>query len=447
MDKLTGIFNQNPYYRIPGFVFPDIDLTKRFIFDDIINLLDSNFIISLSGLRRTGKTTILKQCINHLLSKSISPESILYYEFDEINNDLEDVLELYFNNVLRKDLYSVKCYIFLDELQYVDYWQVILKRYYDINPKIQFVISGSSSLYNKNIKESLTGRILNFNIKTLSFHEYLFFKFGKKYQFTGFIINDDFLKTLSDYNDIVLYKNELNEYLSYGEFPQYFRNNNAALLTQYYKDSILKNIFTKDINLFNVNNIKSFYEFFRLLTRTTAQEINVSGISRDIQINSRTLKRYQDIMEKMFLSEFLYKYEKSFAKQAKSFKKVFVKSINLIKAELGFYFDTLEKSVYGHIIETFVYNELARSDTYEIYYYNNTKTKKEIDFILVKDNCILPVEVKTSDKIRQSTLNNLFSFIRDKNLKRGIVFYGGDKVYTEKMSDNVTIECIPYYFI
>lgn len=448
MDKLSRISDLNPWYKVQEFQFSEKNLPKRAVFDEIESVLSSNFIISLSGLRRTGKTTLLKQFINLLLSRNVSPESILYFEFDELNNNLEDVLELYFKSVLRKDLYTAECYIFLDELQYVDYWQVILKRYYDINPKIQFIVTGSSNLHNNpKVKESLTGRILNFNIFTLSYPEYLFFKFGKKFDLSTHIMDENFLEIVLSSSGMLMYKNELTEYLSYGEFPQYFKNNDAGLLTQYYKDSILQNIFTKDINLFNINNIKSFFEYFRILTKSSAQEINLSNISRDIQVGSLTVKRYQGIIEKMFLAEFLYKYEKSFAKQSKSFKKVYVKSINLIKAEMGVYFDSVDKGFYGHIIETFVFNELSRNKDYKIYYYNNSRTKKEIDFILTKDNQTLPVEVKTNTVVPKSKLGGLLGFLKSNNLKRGIVFYGGDDAYSESLDEGVTIEFIPYHFI
>jgi predicted AAA+ superfamily ATPase len=448
MDILTRIFDLNPWFKESHFLFPEKDLPRRTIFEEIETVLDSNFIISLSGLRRTGKTTLLKQIINQLLLRKIPAELILYFEFDELNNNLEEVLEFYFRNILRKDLYNTGCYIFLDELQNVDYWQVVLKRYYDINSKIQFIVTGSSNLHNNpKVKESLTGRILNFNIFTLSFPEYLFFKYGKKYSLSPYIMQNDFLTRVKNSSEMLIYKNELNEYLSFGEFPQYFKNNDSKLLTQYYKDSILQNIFTKDINLFKINNIKSFYEYFRILSKSSAQEINLSNISRDIQVSSSTIKRYQDIIETMFLADFLYKYEKSYAKQAKSFKKVYIKSINLIKAQMGFYFESIEKDFYGHLIETFVYNELSRNKEYKIYYYNNTRTKKEVDFILIKDDKVLPVEVKTNTIIPKSRLSNLLGFMKDNKLKKGVVFYGGNNIYSESFDDGISIEYIPYFFI
>lgn len=448
MDIFSRILDLNPWYKSPDFQFSEKNLPKREVFGEIENALYSGFIISLSGLRRTGKTTLLKQFINKLLSENLPTESIIYYEFDELNYNLEEVLNLYFKNILRKDLHSAECFIFLDELQYVDYWQVILKRYYDINPKIQFIITGSSDLFNRQkVKESLTGRILNFNIFTLSYSEYLFFKFDKKFYLSQYIMDDDFIQRVSDAPGINIYKNELNEYLSFGEFPQYFKNNNAKLLTQYYRDSILKNIFTKDINLFEINNTKSFFEYFRILAKSSAQEINISNVARDLQINSMTVKRYQDIMDKMFIADFLYKYEKSFAKQTKSFKKVFIKSINLIKADLNIYFDTVQKDFFGHIIETFIYNELSRNSNFKIYYYNDTRTKKEIDFILIKDNQVLPIEVKTNKTVKRNMLGSIISFLKDNNLKRGIVFYGGDDINSESFDNGITLEYIPYYLI
>ena len=132
-------------------------------------------------MRRTGKSVLLLQFIRSFLSK-ISPKRILYFSFDEIlgrdPDIIENIIEIYENEILKDELKNV--YIFFDEINHLENWQVILKRFYDLKRKIKFFVSGSSSIYLKKTEESLAGRIYEFNLPPLSFKEYLYF--NKKFE-------------------------------------------------------------------------------------------------------------------------------------------------------------------------------------------------------------------------------------------------------------------------
>ena len=145
-----------PGYRIEvGGKFRDLYslITERY--------LAKNISISISGLRRVGKTTILFQLINYLLESGTEGKRILYYQFSEKINNLEQVLQIFFTNFTDLEVGRDNFYIFLDELQYVRDWQSIVKGYIDQNKRIKFVVSGSASIYfRSSVKESLAGRML-----------------------------------------------------------------------------------------------------------------------------------------------------------------------------------------------------------------------------------------------------------------------------------------------
>ena len=125
------------------------------------------FSVAIYGLRRVGKTILMKQIMYEL--KKIK-ENTLYFMFDDImaqNPDiLEDIIDFYLKTIAGEG----RKYIFLDEIQKVPYWQDILKRFYDMREDIKFIVSGSASLRIKKSKESLAGRIFDFYLPILTFN-------------------------------------------------------------------------------------------------------------------------------------------------------------------------------------------------------------------------------------------------------------------------------------
>ena len=447
MLNLKNISLLNPWYQNNNFLYQEKKFSKRKYYYEVQKYLKKELIISIVGLRRTGKTTIIKQLINYLLLKKIETRKIFFYQFDDDEANLEKLLEFYFKNILKTDLYKSECFIFLDELQFIENWQSVLKKYYDINPKIKFVISGSTHLYlHKNTKESLAGRIADIYIHTFGWHDFLNFKYNKNFNFLSDIFSDNFLYKAKKNSDILIYKEEFLNFLSFGEYPYYFHEVDVFFLDKYYKESILDKIFTKDISLFDIDNRKAFSEVFKILNKETGQEINLTNLSREIGLNVITIKRYISILEKMFLHDSVYKYEKSLRKQIRSFKKGYVKSLNLARVLIGLDYFNISKDEFGHLIETFVYNEFIKNNIKNINFYHDTKTKKEVDFILRKGDIILPIEVKTNHQINKKNLKNLIDFMKKNKCRRGILVYGGNEVEVKNIDDH-RIEFIPYFLI
>lgn len=438
----------NPWLENASFRFLEGELKKRDKFFELKKYLKRDLIVSLIGLRRTGKTTVLKQLINDLFENGVDHNHVFFYEFDEEINNLDEILSFYFDNILKEDLYTTSCYVFLDELQFAKGWQTVLKRYYDINPRIKFIISGSTHLYlHKNTKESLAGRIIDLKILPFAWFEFLNFKYNQNYQSPLLtIFEDDFSERVKENSKALLHTSDFKTFISYGEFPYFFKGFNAFELEEYYQESILDKIFLKDIKFFDVEDVKAFTELYQILNLESANEFNLNNLSREISITSVTVKRYIEILQKMFLYDYLYKYENSKRKQIRSFKKGYSNSLNLLKSSSGVDYWHMDKSDWGHIVETFVYNELQKSKLKNIYFYNDTKKKKEVDFILEKGNKLVPIEVKSSDDIEKINIKNLLYFIEKNKLFRGVVIYGGLEIKIKKVN-NCTIEFIPFYLI
>lgn len=148
---------------------------KRYLYPKLLKFLPDRQIILITGLRRTEKTVLLYQLIQHLLDAGISPRKILYFSFDEENFDIKEVIEVYRVNVLREEFRLVdKIYLFFDEVQKLKDRENKIKVYYDLNPSLKIFLSSSASLIlSGRSKESLAGRIYDFNLKPLTFKEFL----------------------------------------------------------------------------------------------------------------------------------------------------------------------------------------------------------------------------------------------------------------------------------
>jgi len=166
IEKQNFHWKMNFNYNIPK---------KRDLYFKVIKKLRERQIVSIVGLRRTGKTTLLKQLIDFLIQQNVPRENILYFSFDEEQPKLGQIIDKYESKIGKLILDTKdRFYIFFDEIQKLGNWENQIKYYYDNYEKIKFFVSGSSSLFiKKGSRESLAGRIYEFVLKPLSFRDFI----------------------------------------------------------------------------------------------------------------------------------------------------------------------------------------------------------------------------------------------------------------------------------
>lgn len=430
--NIEKIHSFNPWFDDTDFRYLEKNLKKRFIFDQIKDLFRKNFIITLSGLRRTGKTTLLRQVANYLLDEN---KALFYYQFDEDDNNLDDILKYLFDVRLKEEnLYETEVYILLDELQFVANWQKVLKHYYDINKNIQFIATGSASLYlNPDVKESLVGRVIDLQINPLFYDEFLYIKFDYKSDIKLDLLEEtpifiDNLKKRT--NEISIFSDYINDYLIKGEFPELvnYSKEEYNVIRNYLEDSVVNNIFKKDIKIFEISKTRDLKKLYRFLLSNAAQFISYETISLNIELSRPTVKNYLDILKKAYLVNILKNKLRSIKGQEKSYNKIFSSSINLIASSLAM--RDFENYVYsdfkGHIVENYIFNFINSSvkNIDEFHYFN--KDKKEVDFVISAGENIVPIEVKYKNKIKKTDLNHLYHYMEKTKLSEGICFYRGE---------------------
>ena len=285
---------------------------KRFLFNDIVKEIESKQIISLIGLRRTGKTTILKQVIDHLIkSKKVKREYILFYSFDEEQPKIEEIVTEY-ETKLGKELLCIKdrIYIFLDEIQKLKNWQNQVKYYYDNYQNIKFFVSGSSSLFiKKHTQESLAGRIYEFVLNPLSFEEFLIFK-NKGQMLKKKRLFEDTLKK---------------EFLSYQK-RQFIEiiDENEERVAKYNKSMIEKIVYQDIPKIFPIENEELLMRILKIIASNPGMLSDYGSLSKELEISRVTLSNYFFYLNESFLIKKLYNFSRNMLTSEKKMKKFYL---------------------------------------------------------------------------------------------------------------------------
>lgn len=425
---LKEIFRQNLFWnKTNREIFYENKAYQRKLFFVLQKYLKKRQILSIIGLRRVGKTILLKQLIKSILKQSeINPQNILFLSFDAAlvteKMTLNDYLSVYLENICPDK--SKKIFIFIDEIQYIDNWQHILKRYYDTAPNIKFVVSGSSSLFiQKKTTESLAGRIYEFKLNFLEFIEYLeltkkdkeFISAYSKIKLDLKKINLDEVQNNQPFieNFLIQYGNKADKYffhyLSLGQFPESALEPNYHNARKYLKESVYKKTIEYDIpRIFGVDNIDKLRFVYEILINETGNQIELQNIASETGITYKTLNDYLSYFKESLLADVIYGYAKSFRKSRRSIKKSYIASTNFYPVEIDLDQLPLIDQVMGHLAETYAFNMLKNNFSHIAVY---RQRDKEIDFVatdnLLDKNNFLFVEVKYRENIKNMKFDYL----------------------------------------
>ncbi len=371
----------------------DVDLElalpfKRDNYLEIENYLNKRFITALVGLRRVGKTTIIYQLIQKLIKEKTDITNILFFSFDEASAKLSEVIESY-KEFHKKDFREKKVFIFLDEIQKCDNWENEIKKYYDLYPKIKFVISGSESLFiKKRTKETLAGRIFEFALTPFKFKEYLRFNGIKEFKYET-KIKPFFLK-----------------YLEKGGFPETFSFDSDKEFKEYIRNLVIDKIVYKDIpKMFKIEDPEFLKILLELISANPGMYLDYQSLSKQFGKDRRVIKDYIIYLEESFLITILRNYRKGSITTLRKKKRAYPTDNALIYL----YKPRIEEDFLGKMAETLAVNNTNASSFW--------KNKHEID--IVRDD--IPIEVKYQEKINSEDFKSLKEFMRKFKKKNGII--------------------------
>jgi predicted AAA+ superfamily ATPase len=358
----------------------------RLIYSELKNHLSKRQITVLTGLRRTGKTTLIKK----LLEDSDYKQKI-YFDLERIDNR-ELFSEKNYENIIsaltsRGIDFKQRTLMAIDEVQHLPAIPSVIKYLYD-NYNIKFLITGSSSYYIKNLfGESLAGRKKVFVLNTLSFTEFLRFKE------VSFIPSKKLGKKFisSEYERLKIF---YEEFIRYGGFPEV-----ALSVKVTDKKDIVSDILSSYLNIdiktvSEIRDQKNLHLLLKMLASRAGTRLDYSKLSSLTGISRPSVYNYLDLLEHTFVLTRVPVLAKNPDREIVKAPKVFINDNGLL--------NQLAEVSSGVQFENAVFNQLKFQG--ELHYYS-LKTGKEIDFIIDKE---IAVEVKeTATKQDLVTLKNL----------------------------------------
>ncbi len=392
---------------------------------------DTKKIITLIGVRRCGKTSILYEMINRL-SRDIEKTKILFLNFEDERLDLNiDELDLILQSFseLYPDQDLNECYFFFDEIQNITGWEKFVRRVYDTISKNIFITGSNSKLLSSEIATSLRGRTLSYEVYPLSFSEYLSFK----------EIEVDLYSSKS----LAHIQNAQSVFLKDGGFPE------ILFLDEAYKNQTLQEYFNvllyKDLaERYHITNTVALKFFLKRIIASASKQISINKIynelkSSGIKIGKNTLYDFLDYVQNIYLALTLQRYDKSLVNKELGEKKVYSIDIGLNNAIEFKFSDDVGKS-----LENAVFLELKRNNK-KLFYYRDLQG--ECDFIVYEKNTITEAIQVTYDMSDEDTksreLKGIVNACKYFNLSRGvIVTYDSED---EIIFEDIEIQLVPFY--
>lgn len=328
----------------------------------LIEFKDTEFIKVLTGVRRSGKSFILKMYQNYLLEEGITKDQIIYLSFEDFNNiDLYEPKKLY-SYLKEKIIPNQRMYILLDEIQFVQDWQKVINSL-RLNALLELVITGSNSnLLSGELATLLSGRYVEIPVYPLSFKEMVSFRSSDP--------SEAEIDRLYD------------EYIKYGGFPA------VVLAKEELKQTILSGIYNtvilNDIGYRNgLRDPGLLMLVAKYLADTVGQLINPNKIvntlkSAQFSISYNAVQNYLSSFEQAYLFYKANRYDIAGRKILSSQGKYYIVDTGLRTQALG---DKINDR--GSILENIVYLELLRRG-YQVQI--GKLDDKEIDFIATKVN-------------------------------------------------------------
>ena len=348
--------------------------------DKIMPFVDTPFVKILTGVRRCGKSTILKIIIKKIKEeKNVDDEQILNYCFNSMEYEDMTTKELYLE-LKSKIIQSKKTYLFLDEIQEIEGWEKVVNTLAS-DFDVDIYITGSNSrMMSSEISTYLTGRYITFHIYTLSFEEYLMFK--------------------KSYTTLKELKQEFSQYVRLGGFP-------ATHLQDYSQDevyTIVKDIYNSTIfsDIVRRNQVKKIDQLERVVKYTfnnigntfSAKSISNYFKSEQRKIDNETVYSYLEKLQKAYILHKCSRYDLQGKNILKTQEKFYLADVSLRYSVLGYTVDSVASS-----LENIVYLELKRRG-YDVYI---GKIKdKEIDFVATKQNEKIYVQVTQQIKYEKT---------------------------------------------
>jgi len=330
-------------------------------------LADSRQILLITGPRRAGKSFIMRQFAQELISEGVDRKEILIVNFEDprfVKRDtvlLQKIFDAYLENFAPKK----KPYIFLDEIQEVAQWEKWVYTMRELD-KAHIIISGSNAkLLSKELATLLTGRHLDMEVSPLDFREFLNFNDLKVKEIFDFNQAEDKIKSL------------FRNYLEFGGFPEVtLSDKKKEILISYFEDILEKDL----IKRYKIRKLEKTKEMLRFYFSNISCSVSFSALGKNLELSTATVEKFSSYFQTAYSLFFLKRFSFKVKEQDRSQRKIYAVDTGLANM-VGFRFSENVGKLAENIVFLHFKKQQALNLFLEIYYWKDEKYK-EVDFVV-----------------------------------------------------------------
>lgn len=454
----------NPWWKTDDWDGDLPDYRRPIVAEVLSDLKDLPQIISVTGPRRVGKSTVLRHVISHLIrEEGIDPQRIVYFSLDDpevfTSPDAQRVvLDLLFDAFARPGNVT---YVFLDEIQRLPQWELFLKKAYDLKCPFRFVISGSaSSPIFRSSQESLLGRIKDRHLLPFSFREYCEYRLRERPEFAATLASHRNLKAAMLAADgeaavqcvreldgaVVPFRNEINraviDYSAEGGFPEVWPLPDAVRKIEYLMEQQVRKVLYEDLmSVGRYRKPENVLRFFVYLLAHPGIELNTTKIASEAGVQKAVIEDNLPLLEKTDLILRIQKFSHQPLRVRRGNIKTYPIDMALRNAVLK-----TETTLDDHMMGLYAENVVARQlmgwpERIELTYYRE-KTR-EVDFVFTHGGVRhLPIEVKHRKTVDQ--IGGLKAFMGKYSLSFGCII---SRDQTPSFQNNILSLPLRYFLL
>jgi uncharacterized protein len=435
----------NPWWVDAATAFERIPDFRRDVFDvlyaDVKSLPQ---MVSVTGPRRVGKSTLLLQCIKQLIADApdgpAQAQRIVYFSMQDPGLELPGFnQDRFFNDLVAAAVSASKqgtTYLFLDEIQRFPRWELYLKKYYDLKTPVRIVVSGSAStpIFKKS-RESLLGRIKDYHVLPFSFREWACVhghiadttamrELGKEFSsWSPVEMVDELAQLLLDLPNDKHVAKQCENFLFEGGFPEVWALPTLLQKQDYlYQNQVERVIFEDLLIAAEFRKPEMLRRFYLGLLKDPGRETNLSQLSQTIELARTTIETYFPLLEATDLVWRLHKHTSTKASAKAGNFKTYLVDLAVRNAVMKLSQEQMvaDPTLMGAYAENVVANHLRRwPGLVELGYWR--RNNDELDFIVDLGHSMIGIEVKYRNQVQDKDVLKAVALAKQLNCAACIV--------------------------
>jgi uncharacterized protein len=343
----------------------------------------------LTGLRRSGKSTLLLMLKDELLAAGIRPEQIILINFDNMDFfDIRDARAL--QNYIKSKMSNLDyCYVMIDEIQEAQGWEQVVNSLLSEGQSDIYITGSNSHLLSSDLATYIAGRYLEIPVSTLSFKEAL-----------------EFRRSYSDDSQLDLTQ-EINRYIRIGGFPAVYTGNFSEqetyrIVKDIYSSAVLRDVVQR-LNIRDIDLLERILRFVFDNIGNIFSSRNVAAffLSQQRKVDQSTIYNYLNALSDAFIINRIRRYDLQGKEVLRTNEKYYLGDVSLAYAAFGF-----KDRLISGILENIVLLELQRRG-YTVFV--GKAGEKEIDFVAEKQNQKIYVQVAYKINDSEDTIAREFN--------------------------------------